>query len=335
MTTNEPNSHKKLVVIIPALNEEKTIADVIKDIPSSIPGISQTDIIVIDDGSTDKTAQIAQANNAFVIHHPRTMGVGAAFHTGLHHALEHSPDIIVNIDADGQFNPQDIPKLIKPIQDQKAWFTTCTRFAKPEWIPQMPLMKKLGNKWMVYLINIITGKKFTDVSCGFRAYSKETALRLILFGQFTYTQESLIDLAFKDIPIVEVPLKVQGQRKHGKSRVANNLWRYGIKSASIIIRTARDYRPTYFFGFPGLVVFFTGVAIGIFLLIHWLKTGQTSPYRSLVQLSSVLLILGFLLGFIAMLADMMHRNRILLDKIVYLTRKKAHEAKNNSHQDLY
>lgn len=335
MNINDPNNKQKLVVIIPALNEEKTIADVIKDIPSDIPGIFQTDIIVIDDGSTDKTADIAQANNAFVVQHPRTMGVGAAFHTGLHHALEHGSDIIVNIDADGQFNPKDIPKLIKPIQDKQAWFTTCTRFAKPELIPQMPLLKKLGNKWMVYLINIITGKKFTDVSCGFRAYSRETALRLILFGQFTYTQETLIDLAFKDIPIIEVPLKVQGERVYGKSRVANNLWRYGIKSASIIIRTARDYRPTYFFGFPGLIIILLGISTGTFLLIHWLKTGQTFPYRSLVQLSSVLIILGFLLGFIAMLADMMHRNRILLDKIVYLTRKKAYETKNNDLHDLY
>lgn len=335
MPITNQSDNQKLVVIIPALNEEKTIASVINDIPSNIPGISQTDVIIVDDGSTDKTAEIAQTNNAFVVRHPRTMGVGAAFHTGLHHALEHGSDIIVNIDADGQFNPKDIPELIKPIQDKKAWFTTCTRFAKPELIPQMPVIKKLGNKWMVYLVNIITGKKFTDVSCGFRAYSRETALRLILFGQFTYTQETLIDLAFKDIPIIEVPLKVRGEREHGKSRVANNLWRYGIKSASIIVRTARDYRPTYFFGFPGLVVFLLGVAAGLFLLVHWLKTGQTSPYRSLVQLSSVLLILGFLLGFIAMLADMMHRNRILLDKIVYLTRKKAYEAKNSNIQDLY
>jgi glycosyltransferase involved in cell wall biosynthesis len=335
MTINNQQNSQKLVIIIPALNEEKTIADVINAIPSNISNISQTDVIVIDDGSTDKTAQIAETNNAFVVQHPKTIGVGAAFHTGLRHALQHGADIIVNIDADGQFNPKDIPELIKPIQDKKAWFTTCTRFAKPELIPEMPTIKRFGNKWMVYLINIITGKKFTDVSCGFRAYSRETALRLILFGQFTYTQETFIDLAFKDIPIVEVPLKVRGQREHGKSRVANNLWRYGIKSASIIIRTARDYRPTYFFGFPGLVVFLIGVAIGVFLLIHWLKTGQTSPYRSLVQVSSVFLILGFLLGFIAMLADMMHRNRILLDKIVYLTRKKAYEAKNNDHQNPY
>lgn len=335
MIINEQNDNQKLVIIIPALNEEKTIANVINDIPSNIPGISQTDVIVVDDGSTDNTAKLAQANNAFVVHHPKTMGVGAAFHTGLHHALEHHADIIVNIDADGQFNPQDIPQLIKPIQDKKAWFVTCTRFAKPELIPEMPLMKKLGNQWMVYLINLITGKKFTDVSCGFRAYSRETALRLILFGQFTYTQETLIDLTFKDIPTAEVPLKVQGQREHGQSRVANNLWRYGIKSASIIIRTARDYRPTYFFALPGIIILTLGVASGIFLLIHWLQTGQTSPYRSLVQVSSVLMILGFLLGFIAMLADMMHRNRILLDKIVYLTRKKAYEEKNSDLQDLY
>ncbi|MFH1353902.1 MAG: glycosyltransferase family 2 protein [bacterium] len=315
----------KLIVIIPALNEQRTVAGVINTIPRQIPGIGAVEVVVIDDGSTDETANLAAAAGAHVVHHPSPMGVGAAFHTGLQQALEMGADIVVNIDADGQFNPRYIPKLIQPILDQKAWFVTCTRFADPKLIPQMPLLKLWGNKWMVRLINFITGQHFTDVSCGFRAYNRETALRLILFGHFTYTQESFIDLAQKAIPMAEVPLKVRGERKYGHSRVANNLWRYGLKSASIIFRAARDYHPLTFFGVPGLLIFLLGAAGDVFLLIHWLNTGQTYPYRSLVQISGIFIIVGVLLGFLAMLADMQHRNRLLIEKVVYLTRKKAYE----------
>jgi len=319
----------KLVIIIPALNEQYTIVDVIDNIPRQIAGIDVIDVVVIDDGSTDKTAKLASAANAHVVHHPRPLGVGAAFHTGLSCALERGADIIVNIDGDGQFNPHDIPELIAPIVQGKAWFVTCTRFAKPDFIPDMPVIKRWGNKWMVYLINFITSQRFTDVSCGFRAYTRDAALRLILFGHFTYTQESLIDLAQKGIPITEVPLKVRGRRQHGRSRVADNLWRYGIKSASIIFRAARDYHPLTFFGLPGLLVFLLGVVGGVFLLIHWLNTGQTYPYRSLVQVSGIFIIVGVLLGFLAMLADMQHRNRLLIEKIVYLARKKAYATKHD------
>lgn len=321
-------SANKLIVIIPALNEQETISGVIRGVPRQINGISTVEIIVINDGSTDKTAELAAAAGARVVHHPKPLGVGAAFHTGLRQALEHSADIIVNIDGDGQFNPGDIPKLIQPIIDQKAWFVTCTRFANPKLTPRMPLLKKWGNRRMTRLINFITGQRFTDVSCGFRAYTRDTALRLILFGHFTYTQESFIDLAQKGIPMTEVPLSVRGERRHGQSRVANNLWRYGLKSASIIFRAARDYHPLTFFGLPGLIIFLLGVTAGLFLLIHWLNTGQTYPYRSLVQVSGILIIVGVLLGFLAMLADMQHRNRLLIEKVVYLARKKAYETKH-------
>ncbi|MEX2054835.1 MAG: glycosyltransferase family 2 protein [Candidatus Andersenbacteria bacterium] len=310
----------KLVVIIPALNEEKTIAQVIGGIPTTISEISTIEIIVIDDGSTDKTSTIARKAGAEVVRHKRNLGLGEAFRTGLEEALKRGADIIVNMDGDGQFNPQDIPKLIALIQHGMADFVTATRFAKPEFMPEMPALKLFGNRWMTRLINFITGKQFTDVSCGFRAYSRVAALKLTLFGRFTYTQESFIDLAYKDLSMAEVPLLVRGQREHGRSRVASNLWRYGLKSASIIFRAARDYQPLYFFGIPGGITFTGGVAAGVFLLIHYINTGQTYPYRSLVQLSGILIIVGFLLIFISLLADMLYRNRVLLEELLFHSR---------------
>lgn len=323
-------SVKKLVIIIPALNEEKTIGQVISDIPKQFDGIQNIEVVVVDDGSTDSTGVIAHSHNAHVVRHTAPMGVGAAFHDGLRKALEIGADIIVNIDADGQFNPNDIPKLLIPIQEGKADFVTATRFAREDLMPKMPAIKKWGNKWVTRLVNALTGKKFTDVSCGFRAYTRTAALKLTLFGHFTYTQETFIDLVFKDIAIAEVPLEVRGEREYGKSRVASNLWRYAIKAATIIFRAGRDHKPFYFIGVPGLIIFLIGFAVGLFVLIHYLNTGHTFPYRSLVPGSGILVIIGFLLLFISLLADMLHRNRMVLDETLYLVRKQVY--KNHDHQ---
>lgn len=322
----------KLIIIIPALNEEKTISSVIRAIPSSLAGINACEVVVIDDGSTDATARAAQAAGADVIHHAVPRGVGAAFHTGLREALRRGADIIVNIDADGQFDPTDIPKLIQPILDNKFDFVTTTRFATEALEPIMPPIKRWGNRWMTHLINFITKKNFTDVSCGFRAYSREAALRLTLFGHFTYTQETFIDLAFKNLRMTEVPLSVRGERAHGHSRVAANLWRYGLKSATIIFRAARDNGPHYFFGIPGLFIFMVGLACALFLLVHYIQTGQTYPYRSLVSISGVLVIVGFLLLFLSMIGDMLHRNRILIEEVLYHARAATYGRNENNQQ---
>lgn len=314
-----------VVIIIPALNEDRTIGSVISRIPKVIPGISLITVLVIDDGSTDVTAAVARNASATVISHPLTKGVGAAFHTGIKNALELGADYIVNIDADGQFNPEDIPQLLSPIQQGKVEFVTATRFAMKKHMPQMPAIKLWGNKWMVRIINFITSKKFTDVSCGFRAYSREAALRLTLFGHFTYTQESFIDLAFKGVTMAEVSLQVRGQREFGNSRVASNLWRYGAKSFSIIFRAARDYRPFYFIGVPGVIILVIGIIMGVFVTWHYIATGHTSPYRSLVTGSGMLMIIGFLLLFISLLADMIHRSRMAVEEVLYLTRKATYK----------
>lgn len=317
----------QLTVLIPAFNEAATIGSVIQAIPDSIPGVQSVDVVVVDDGSTDNTASIARGRGATVVSHPHRLGVGGAFHTGVREALSRGADIIVNIDADGQFDAKDIPALIEPVIRGSAGFVTATRFAKPELMPKMPAIKIWGNRGVTRLVNMITGKHFTDVSCGFRAYSREAALRMSLFGKFTYTQEVFIDLVFKGIEIVEMPLKIRGQREHGASRVYIGPWHYATKSASIMFRAARDYKPFYFIGLPGIVVFLLGVAGTLFVLNHYLQTGQTAPYRSLVTVAGVLLIIGFLLLFISLVADMIHRNRILIEEQLYLTRKKTYDKK--------
>lgn len=316
--------HLKLVVMIPAYNEEEKIGDVIRDIPKNIEGIEKVEIIVINDGSTDNTYKVASVNGTHIISHSHNMGLGIAFHSGLKKALEIGADIIVNIDADGQFDPNDIPKLIDPIMENDADFVTASRFLDKNLLPDMPLIKIFGNRLFTCTINKITGQHFTDTQCGFRAFSREAALRLNLFSEFTYTQEVFLDLVNKNIRIKEIPVKVK-YYKDRKSKVVNNCVLYGIKVVAIITRAVRDSRPLTFFGIFGLVFLVTGFITGSWLIIRWLMTRMVSPYTSLVNVTVVLLILGFLLIILALIADMLSRNRKIQEEILYLMKKQVYD----------
>ncbi|MFO8056732.1 MAG: glycosyltransferase family 2 protein [bacterium] len=317
----------KLVILIPALNEQATIGEVLDGIPSEIPEIDELEKIVIDDGSTDRTAELAREKGASVISHPENRGVGAAFNTGIHQAITAGADVIVNMDGDGQFDPSTIPELIMPIVEDRADFVTCTRFKKPELVPKMPAVKRWGNAWMSRIISTVTGKKFTDVSCGFRAYTRDTVLRLNLFGDFTYTQESFLDLARKNVRMTEVPLPVRGEREFGQSRVASSISRYALRAGSIILLALRDTRPLMFFGLIGLAITALGAGSGGALFIRWLIIGKTSPFQSVVTLSAVLLIIGGLLIVLALVADMLGRIRKNQDHLLYLQKKQIYDRK--------
>ena len=315
----------KLVVVIPALNEEATIADVIKEIPDQLPGFHETRVVVIDDGSTDRTFELASEAGAYVIRHPVNKGVGAAFASGIERALEEGADIIVNMDGDGQFSPSDIPRLITPIVDSNYGFVTCTRFGDPDNMPKMPGIKLWGNRWMCRIINYITKKHFSDVSCGFRAYSRETALRINLFGRFTYTQETFIDLSVKNIAMTEVPLVVRGEREFGKSRVASNLYKYASRASAIIIRSFRDIQPLAFFGVQAIAFLFVGVACYGFVGVHWLITGQTSPWTSLLFVGTAGTMVGTGIGVLALVADQIGRSRMIQERMLYLARRQHYD----------
>ncbi len=310
----------KLVIIIPAYNEEKTIAQVISAIPAEISGVDRIRVVVIDDGSKDRTRELAEKAGALVVSHPENQGVGAAFSTGLRTALALGADLIVNIDADGQLDPRDIPHLLEPVLSGRADFATATRFANHELMPKMPAVKKYGNFMVRSIINFFTGKHFTDVSCGFRAYTRETALKLNLFGSFTYTQETFLNLVVKGVRMTEVPLKIRGEREFGKSRVANSVLRYGLKSGSIIILALRDLKPLSFFGWIGSLFIVLGAAGFTFVFIHWLLTRMTTPFQSLILVGAVFLILGLLLIVMALIADMLGRIRKNQEELLFILR---------------
>ena len=315
----------KLVIVIPAFNEEGTIKEVILKIPRVNERISKTEVIVVNDGSSDKTKEKAEEAGALVVSHIGNKGVGMAFRTGIESALRRQADIIVNIDGDGQFNPEDIPKLIEPILNKEADFVTATRFKDGNLIGDMPWIKKVGNKAFTKLTSFLVGQKFTDTQCGFRAYSRESALRLNLYGKFTYTQEVFLDLANKGLIIKEVPLFVKAQREHGKSKVVKSVPKYVFQALTIIIRSIRDYKPLAFFGVIGVFIFGFGFLIDLVLFVRWLITGSVTPYTTGVMVGVVFMILGFLLLILGLIADMLDRQRRIEEDLLYYRKKEEFE----------
>lgn len=318
-----------VVVTIPAFNEAATVGKVIKAVPTEIAAVENIDIAVINDGSTDDTAKVAAEAGAKVISFSHNRGLGAAFGQGLQTALGLGADIIVNIDADGQFDPQDIPKLIEPIMAGRADMVTASRFVDCDLIPEMPWIKKWGNKRVANLVNKLAGQELHDVSCGFRAYSRDAALRVTLLGGHTYTHEIILDLAFRGLRIIEVPVKVVGVRKFGESKVAGNLWKYGWNSLLIILRAYRDYRPMQVFGGISVVFLIPGLLCGLFVVFHYLSTGLFSPYRFVAFLAAGFGFVSLICYITALLAGMVNRLRILQDEQLFLLRKQEYKSNDS------
>ena len=313
----------KVVVMIPAYNEGRTVGQVIRNIPRGCA--EKVEVLVIDDGSKDNTVEQAwEAGADRVISHKTNLGLGTTFKDGINESLRMGGDIIVNIDSDGQFDPTDIPKLLAPILANRADMVTCSRFKDPRLIPKMPKLKIIGNKFFAKLLNLFLNRHYHDTQCGFRAYSREAALHLTLFSKYTYTQEVFIDLVKKSFRIVEVPCKVIGERK-GKSRVVKNILSYGLKVSLIIVRSTRDYEPLKFFGLPGIFMFSIGILSSLVLFIRWTIIGKVNPYMIIVYANVFLIIIGFLFVVLGLIADMLDRNRQLQEEILYKLKKKEIE----------
>jgi glycosyltransferase involved in cell wall biosynthesis len=310
----------RLVVSLPCLNEARTLPQVLDAIPRRIEGFSVVDLLVVDDGSTDGSQDVAKRHGAHVIRHEVNLGVGASFQDAVGFALAHSYDAMVTIDADGQFDPADIPRLMAPIKSGDAHFVSASRFRSNKPIKHMSGVKKWGNARVTGIINSLTRQKFSDVSCGYRAYSREALLRLNLQGVFTYTHEVFLSLAFQRLRIAEVPVVVR-YFPGRQSRVASSISRYAVNTLSIIIRTYRDYRPLLFFSFLGLAFFGLGMCFLSFLGIWWLIHGAFTPHiwsgfvgAAFVFTAQILIVLG-------LIADMFVRIRKNQEELLYHAKK--------------
>src|SRR3990172_9691113 len=283
----------KIVVLIPAYNEEANIAKVVQSIPRRILGIDQVQVLIVNDGSTDNTVDCAMNGGADkIVSHKRNNGVGAAFMTGVRNAILMNADIVVTVDADSQFNPNQIPELVVPILNHEADVVIGSRFQKntPKNIPRVKL---LGNKIFSRLVSWVVGQKFTDTQTGLRAYSKEALLNISVVNEFTYTQEVLIDLKFKELRIVEVPVSVRYDDSR-KSRVVKSIFGYSTRALSIISRTLLYHRPILAFGV------LSGILIGGGILAKLLTISNILLVNT--SLSTGFIILGavsFMLGVFA------------------------------------
>ncbi len=317
----------RILVGIPAFNEAATIADVIAKIPRRMGGIDTVSVAVVDDGSTDDTARLAREAGARVLPHPTTRGVGVAFQRLVRHALEVRADLLVTIDGDGQFDPADIPALIAPIIHNGALVSTASRFRDPSLTPRMPRVKRWGNRRVAALVSAITGRRYADVSCGFRAYARDALLRLTTYHSFTYAHETFLDLAAKGVPIEEVAVPVEGTRPVGESRIASNVLRYAWRTALIIVRTYRDHKPLKLCG----VLAAPGVLVGVTLLTwsflafrstgYWLKwaafTGAAALATSLATV---------FLGFMADIATRLRQNQ---EEMLYWLRRRGNSGEES------
>jgi len=327
----------KLIVNIPAFNEEKIIGETIHRIRQSFENdfyfndtgkaITEKLIQVVNDGSTDQTAKVAKNAGAdLVVSYKPNRKLAYSFKRAVESSLNQNADLMVNIDADGQFDPEDIPQLIRPILEGKADMTIANRFGKHE-AQNIPWIKDFLNRLASRLIGFFLNHKIDDLTCGFRAHNQETMLRLNLTNvHFTYTQETIIDAIGKNLKLLWVPVKVSYFEER-QSKIVKSVWRFVNNSGKIILRAIRDVRPLKFFGWPGIFLVGVGVFGFGFFVYHYFIEFKISPYQNVILFSFVSLMLGIQLIIFALIADMIKTNRQLTEDLMYRIRKSRLDEK--------
>ncbi|MEM3154159.1 MAG: glycosyltransferase family 2 protein [Candidatus Woesearchaeota archaeon] len=307
----------RLFVMIPAHNEEQTIAQVIRTIPRSIPGIESITAVVINDGSTDKTAQRAKESGAYVLSHPTRQGLAQTFQHGLNFCLKHGADIVVNIDGDGQYDSAEIPKVIKPIAEKWADIVLTNRNVLS--LKHMPFGKKYGNIIATFVTRLVSGFPVKDAQSGFRAFSREAALRITVRGSYTYVQETIIQAVDKRLRIVQTNCTFR-KRTGGSSRLISNIWSYAKRAGSMLLRSYVRYKPLKVFLIAGILVSLPGFFFSLRYLAFWLNGEQGAHIQSLIA-AAVFLIVGFQLIMLALLADTIDANRTVSEEALYRIKK--------------
>ena len=315
----ENRKNKKLIVIIPAFNEEKTISWVIKNIPRQIPGIEEVKVFVVNDGSKDRTKEMAFSAGADkVIDNLENIGLARTFYKGLNYALKAQADFIINIDADGQHNPQEIPKIIEPLINARADMSIGNRNTKKD--KTMKIGNRVGNSLGNWVINKLTGSEIKDASCGFRGFSKETALRLNSNFYHTYTHETIIQAAYKNIKIVNIDISAKS-RKEGESKLIKNLFIHIKNSSLLILRTILIYKPLRSLFYLGILIIIPGIFFGLRVTYLYFIGQGGGKLHSLI-LTAILIIVGFTTIVLGIIGDLVANNRKINEEILYYLKKK-------------
>jgi glycosyltransferase involved in cell wall biosynthesis len=308
---------KKLIVQIPCYNEAATLPEALAALPREIPGIDRIEILIIDDGSRDGTAQVARdAGVHHIVSFRRNLGLAAAFSAGLQESLRQGADIIVNTDADNQYEAKDIPSLIEPLLAGRADIVVGNRQVMnlAHFSPIKKRLQVLGS----WVIGQASGLETLDATSGFRAMTRDAALRTFVLSKYSYTVETLIQAGASRMTVEYVPVRVNANTR--PSRLMRSIPQYVRKSAATILRAYTMYRPLRVFTVIGGGLILMGTIPGIrFLYLY--STGHRIGHVQSLILAAILLIVGFQVLMIGLLADLLSCNRKLLEELIYRVRK--------------
>ncbi len=313
---------------VPCLNEEDTLPLVLASMPTTIPGVDKIEILIIDDGSTDKTIAVAKRLGVkHFVKHTRNRGLARSFHDGVNYALAHGADIVVNTDGDNQYPQERISNLVQPIIKGKADMVIGDR--QTHQIAHFSRFKKIMQRFGTYVVNQAAGSDLPDAASGFRAYSRESLYRLNIITQFSYTMETIVQAGNKHLRIASIAIDTNPKTR--ESRLFKNSWHHMTKSAEAIIRSYFMFKPFAFFGGMGLLLFIAGsipfVSYGInALIIHH----RGAHLQSLIL--GVTLVTASLLSFsLGVIADLQRINRVLHeDTLERLKRLQFDKAKTTT-----
>jgi len=319
----------KLIIQIPCYNEEGTLAIALAELPRQLDGVDVVEWLVIDDGSTDKTVEVALANGVdHIVTMKRNSGLAKVFMAGLDACLRLGADIIVNTDADNQYCAADIPKLVEPVLEGRADYVIGARPISeiPHFSPIKKALQKLGS----WAVRVASNTEVPDAPSGFRAMSRRTALRLNVLSEYTYTIETIIQAGRAGMAIETVPVRVNEDLR--PSRLVKSIWSYVRRSLGTIARIFMTYQPLRFFMAPGLVVFGLGVIVGLRYL-YFVLAGEGGGHIQSVVLTAILVLVGAQLVVFGLLAELIGNNRKLLEDIQWRTRCMELDANGTAASD--
>lgn len=310
----------KLIIQIPCFNEEETLPITFRDLPKQIPGIEEIEVLIINDGSSDNTVEVAQSLGVdYIINVPTNKGLANAFKVGIDECLKRGADIIVNTDADNQYRGEDISKLVTPILEQRAEIVVGER--PIDNIDDFSYLKKKLQKLGSWVVRAVSKTNIPDAPSGFRAYSRDAAMRLNVVSNYTYTLETIIQAGRNNISMMSVPIRTNGKLR--ESRLFSSMKKYIIRSINTMIRIFAFYKPLRLFVGIGSIFMTAGIALGIrfLVLIYLFNNPNDRTYIPSIILGTSLIIIATLIFIIGILSDIISHNRKLNEDILYKLKK--------------